>query len=515
VNLAQWLWRTARRLGDTPALFRGTECVGSYSEFAGRSAAMAAQLRDGYQVEPGDRVAVFLPNDVDYLPLLFGIWAVGAIAVPINAKLHAREAAWIISDAGAKLCFVDADAAAALGGVPAEERLSARLVSPTNPSFREFCAHPALPWPVERRSDDIAWLFYTSGTTGRPKGAMLSNGNLHAMTYAYLADVDYPRPGGATIYAAPMSHGAGLYSLIHVLQGSAHVVPASGGFEPAELLALGRHFGDVALFAAPTMVKRLVNHARDVGDNGEGLRTIVYGGGPMYLADIKNAVEALGARFIQIYGQGESPMTITTLRRELVADRTHPRWRERLASVGTPHSCVEVRVAGEHGEPLPTGDTGEVLVRGAPVMLGYWNRPEANAVTLRDGWLWTGDLGSLDEDGFLTLKDRSKDVIISGGSNIYPREVEEALLTHPDVAEACVVGRPHSEWGEEVIAFVVARGGCELDTAVLDRHCLEQIARFKRPRHYLFLDALPKNNYGKILKTELRQRLAGDQSTTT
>ena len=269
MNLAQWLWRTAQRLGDTPALFRGTECVGSYSEFAGRSAAIAAQLRAGHQVEPGDRVAVFLPNDVDYLPLLFGIWAVGAIAVPINAKLHPKEAAWIISDAGAKLCFVDADAAAALGGVPAEERLCARLIGVTNPSFRESCAHPALPWPVERRSDDIAWLFYTSGTTGRPKGAMLSNGNLHAMAYAYLADVDYPRPGGATVYAAPMSHGAGLYSLVHVLQGSAHVVPASGGFEPAELLALGRHFGDVALFAAPTMVKRLVNHAREAGANGD------------------------------------------------------------------------------------------------------------------------------------------------------------------------------------------------------------------------------------------------------
>jgi long-chain acyl-CoA synthetase len=288
-------------------------------------------------------------------------------------------------------------------------------------------------------------------------------------------------------------------------------VPTSGGFEPDELLALGKHFRDVSLFAAPTMVKRLVNHAYEVGANGEGLRTIVYGGGPMYLTDIENAVAKLGPRFIQIYGQGESPMTITTLKRELVADRTHPRWRERLASVGTPHSCVEVRIAGEDGQPLPPGETGEVLARGTPVMLGYWNKPEANAATLRDGWLWTGDLGSLDEDGFLTLKDRSKDVIISGGSNIYPREVEDVLLTHPDVAEACVVGRPHSEWGEEVIAFVVARKGCQLDAAVLDHHCLEQIARFKRPKHYLFLDALPTNNYGKVLKMELRKRLAGSE----
>jgi long-chain acyl-CoA synthetase len=349
---------------------------------------------------------------------------------------------------------------------------------------------------------------YTSGTTGKPKGVMLSNGNLHATTYAYLADVDQPRAGGATVYAAPLSHGAGLYCLVHVLKGSAHVVPASGGFDAEELLALGRHFKDVSLFAAPTMVKRLVDRASELSADSEGLRTIVYGGGPMYVADIEKAVAVLGPRFIQIYGQGESPMTITTLSREDVADRSHPRWRQRLGSVGRPHSCVEVRVADDNGRSLAAGQTGEILVRGAPVMLGYWNKPEASAATLRDGWLWTGDLGSLDEDGFLTLKDRSKDVIISGGSNIYPREVEEVLLTHPGVAEVCVVGRSHPDWGEEVIAFVVPRDGLKLDPAELDKLCMEQIARFKRPKHYRFVDALPKNNYGKVLKTELRDRLA-------
>jgi long-chain acyl-CoA synthetase len=290
-----------------------------------------------------------------------------------------------------------------------------------------------------------------------------------------------------------------------VLNGSAHVVPESGGFDEDELLALGRHFGDVSLFAAPTMIKRLVERAIEVGADGEGLRTIVYGGGPMYVADIEKAVAAFGPRFVQIYGQGESPMTITTLSRESVADRGHPRWRERLGSVGTPHSCVEVRIADADGHALPPGETGEILVRGAPVMQGYWNNPDATASTLRDGWLWTGDLGSLDEDGFLTLKDRSKHVIISGGSNIYPREVEEALLTHEGVSEAAVIGRPHPEWGEEVVAFVVSRG--TLDPAELDRHCLEQIARFKRPKHYRFVDALPKNNYGKVLKTELSAKL--------
>jgi acyl-CoA synthetase (AMP-forming)/AMP-acid ligase II len=252
------------------------------------------------------------------------------------------------------------------------------------------------------------------------------------------------------------------------------------------------------------MVRRLVEHAKSTGSDGKGLRTIVYGGGPMYVADIEEAVAVLGPRFVQIYGQGESPMTITALKRNLVADRTHPRWRDRLASVGRAQAVVEVQVSDESGRILPPGETGEILVRGEAVMQGYWRNPEATAKTLRDGWLWTGDVGVMDEEGFLTLKDRSKDVIISGGTNIYPREVEEALLLHEAVAEASVIGRPHADWGEEVVAFVVAKPGCAIETSTLDRHCLEHIARFKRPKAYHVVEALPKNNYGKVLKTELR-----------
>ena len=272
------------------------------------------------------------------------------------------------------------------------------------------------------------------------------------------------------------------------------------------MLALGRALRDVTMFAAPTMVRRLVDRAKTEGSDGEGIRTIVYGGGPMYVADIEEAVAVMGPRFVQIYGQGESPMTITALARELVADRSHPRWRERLGSVGVAQSCVTVRVSDENGEPLAPGETGEILVRGAPVMLGYWRDPEATGRTLRDGWLWTGDVGSLDADGFLTLKDRSKDVIISGGSNIYPREVEEVLLLHPALQEVSVVGRPSTDWGEEVVAFVVPKPGAALDPAELDRLCLAHIARFKRPKSYFVESELPKNNYGKVLKTELRRR---------
>ena len=235
--------------------------------------------------------------------------------------------------------------------------------------------------PVARARDDLAWLFYTSGTTGKPKGVMISNGNLHAMAFSYFVDVDDVHTADATLYAAPMSHGAGLYNFMHVMRGARHVVPKSGGFEPDEVLALARSLRDVSMFAAPTMVRRLVDRAKKEGSNGDGIRTIVYGGGPMYVADIEDAVAVMGPRFVQIYGQGESPM-ITALSRALVADRVHPRWRDRLGSVGVAQACVEVRIGNEAGHTVAQGEAGEILVRGTPVMLGYWRNPQATAKTM-------------------------------------------------------------------------------------------------------------------------------------
>jgi long-chain acyl-CoA synthetase len=222
----------------------------------------------------------------------------------------------------------------------------------------------------------------------------------------------------------------------------------------------------------------------------------------MYVEDALAALDRFGPRLAQIYGQGESPMTITTLSKEDIADRAHPRWRDRLGSAGRPYACLEVTVADGDDRPLPAGETGEILCRGEVVMPGYWRNDEATAATMRGGWLHTGDVGAFDAEGYLHLKDRSKDLIISGGSNIYPREVEEVLLTHPAVREVSVIGRADREWGEVVVAYVVGEAGRD----ALDALCLARIARFKRPKDYVFVPALPKNNYGKILKTELRAR---------
>jgi long-chain acyl-CoA synthetase len=395
----------------------------------------------------------------------------------VNAKLHPLEVQWIVGDSGARLTLESAAQVAELEG-PAEAPLA----------------------PVEPGA--LAWLFYTSGTTGRPKGAMLSHRNLATMTYGYFADVDAVPAGGRLLHAAPLSHGSGLYNFTHLARGAGQVLPESPSFEAGEVLDLLDLHRDVSFFAAPTMVKRLADTARGRASPASGLRTLVYGGGPMYAADLEHATAVFGNRLAQIYGQGESPMTITVLSKAHHGDSAHPRHRERLASVGVPHSVVEVTVRDADGRELPPGSIGEVCVRGGVVMAGYWNNPEGTAAALRDHWLWTGDLGAFDGDGFLTLKDRSKDLIVSGGSNIYPREVEEVLLLHPGVAEASVVGRPDAE-----VAFVVPRGEAP-PAAELERLCLDHIARFKRPKEYRFVERLPKNNYGKVVKTELRALLS-------
>src|SRR3954447_7554379 len=507
MNVANWLAATARQRPHAPALLTGFDLDADYATFARRAAAIGAALARDYGIATGDRVALFASNCTQYLECLYGIWWIGAAAIPINAKLHGREAAWICSDAGAKLTFVSDDTVEALAEAASDLPATMQTLSMDSAAYRAMRDGDGNPLPLARETDDLAWLFYTSGTTGRPKGVMLSHGNLVAATLCYIADVDTATPDDVSLYAAPISHGAGLYHLPHVRMGGRHVIPGSGGFDPDEVLNLGRQLGNVVMFAAPTMVRRLVDAAKRRGENGEGLRTIIYGGGPMYLADIRDAIATMGQRFVQIYGQGESPMTITALSRDWHRRTEHPRYLERLSSVGTAQSIMRVRITGKEGNPLAPGETGEVEAKGAAVMLGYWNNPQANAETLKDGWLRTGDVGRLDEAGFLTLSDRSKDVIISGGTNIYPREVEEALLTHPDVREVSAIGAPDPDWGEIVVACVVLEQGAAADDAKLDAHCIASIARFKRPKRYVYLDALPKNNYGKVLKTELREMM--------
>ena len=498
MNIGLWLARRAASDGARPALFLGQDQVVDYGGFHECAARVAAWLI-GNGIKPGDRVAIFMKNCPDYLTTLYGIWYAGAAAVPINAKLHGREAAYILSDSGTRLVFTSTGLDTAL----AKADTTVEIVDLASDAYAAARATDPIAEPLRRAPEDLAWLFYTSGTTGRPKGVMITHRMLVAVSLAYFVDVDQATGEDQILYAAPMRHGAGLYNMLHVLVGAAHVCPVSGGFDEAEIFDLAEHFGRVQMFAAPTMVTRMTAVAKQTGRTGRGLRTVVYAGGPMYLADIIDAVDHFGPVFVQIYGQGECPMGITALPRHDVVDRSHPDWRARLASVGRAQSPVEVQIGTPEGEILPPGTIGEIMVRGDAVMPGYWNNPKASAKTLKGGWLMTGDMGVMDEAGYLTLQDRSKDMIITGGSNVYPREVEEVLLMHPDVQEVSVVGRKHPDWGEEVVAFIVGTA----DEAELDALCNDQIARFKRPKAYITLPDLPKNNYGKVLKTELRKML--------
>ena len=494
MNIALWLERSARSHPALPAAATATRVVATYAQLAERAARLAAALRQQFALKPGDRVAIAAKNSHHYLELLYGIWHAGCAAVPANAKLHGAELGYILEQSGARVCFaskgIDADIA------PHAPKSLEHLIVIGGTGYEAlFAADPIA--VVPRAPDDLAWLFYTSGTTGRPKGAMLTHANLIAASLAYGSEVDPVTPGDAILHAAPMSHGSGIYIMQHVARLGVQVIPESGGFEPDEIAALFNHWPRISMFAAPTMIKRMVDCPSHL--NADNIRTLIWGGAPMYVEDALAALDRFGPRLAQIYGQGEAPMTISTLSKQDIADRAHPRWRERLGSAGKPYASVEVMVADADDMPVKQGEPGEILCRGV-IMSGYWQNAEASKASLRNGWLHTGDVGIFDAEGYLHLKDRSKDMIISGGSNIYPREVEEVLLMSNKVREVSVIGRPDREWGEVVVAYVVGEAGAP----ELDALCLSHIARFKRPKDYVFVEALPKNNYGKILKTELR-----------
>ncbi len=481
MNLAQLLTRSARLLPDGRAIALGKTPVLSYGQLAERVSRLAGGLRAKLNLVQGDRVGIAAKNCAEYYELMFACWHAGLVAVPMNAKLHPKEFAYIVENSGSKACFTSSD-------------ISIPQALPIT-ELGKLYGEP-IP-PAEVQPDDGAWLFYTSGTTGVPKGATLTHRNLLFMTQAYFADIDKLGPTDSILHPAPLSHGSGCYALPHFAAGAVNVIPESASFEPWEIFDLLDYWHGSSFFAAPTMVVRLL--ASKAARPPKHLKTLIYGGAPMYVADSLRAIELFGSHLYQLFGQGEAPMTITGLPQDLHKKEAI----DRLATCGFARTGCEVRVVDDENRDLAAGEVGEIITRSDCVMAGYWQNPAASAKALRGGWLHTGDVGSLDAAGFLTIRDRSKDMIISGGSNIYPREIEEVLLRHPAVAECSVIGRPHAEWGEEVVAFIVKKA--ELRTEELDQLCLDNIARFKRPREYRFVDTLPKNNYGKVLKTELRK----------
>ncbi|HVL54916.1 MAG TPA: AMP-binding protein, partial [Burkholderiaceae bacterium] len=385
MNLFSLLDETARRFGDRGAVFDGVAQVATFSALRERALRLAGALASRHR--PGSRIAVYSENRAEYPELLFAAWAAGLAVVPLNFKLHPREVVAILADAGAAAVFaspqlagplaVELQAATARGNAapgPNSSTSDVALQPIGDAEYQALLEQPPIV-PAEVEPAALAWLFYTSGTTGRSKGAMLSHRNLFAMTIAHLADVESLDEHASLIHAAPMSHGSGVYLLPYVARGARQVIPASGGFDPDEFIELASHHPGCGAFLAPTMVHRLTGAAERSGRRPSRLRSIVYGGGPMYVEQLKKAIAVFGQVFTQIYGQGEAPMTITWLRR-----RDHESADDAiLGSVGWARSGVQVAVVDGGGQRVADGEIGEVVCRGAVVMSGYWNNPQASA----------------------------------------------------------------------------------------------------------------------------------------
>jgi len=497
-SLAGLLDGPARWAADRPAVLLGERPERTWGELAAAAARRAGGLRERHGIGPGDAVALYASTHVAYLEALLSIWHAGAVAVPISSRLHPREAADIVDRGHAGVCFASADTAA---GIEAEVEVPVVVFGDAGDAALD-AAEPV--GAVPRLATDDAWTFFTSGTTGKPKGARLSHGNLFAMAAAYLADADAVGPADSMIHVAAFSHASGLMALPFLARGAAQVLPPSGGFDADELCDLVEAGERSTFFVPPTLLRRLAAHPR-AGEAAAGIGTIIAGAAPILPADLRAAVAAMGPVVWNGYGQGESPCTITANGKEAIGAAVAAGDEEALRSVGVARVGMAVRVVDDADRERPPGEVGEVVVDGPTVMSGYLDMPEATERTLRGGLLHTGDLGFLDDRGRLTLVDRAKDVIITGGYNVYPREVEDVLERAPAVDEVAVVGLPDPEWGEIVVAFVVPAAGAEVDAEALDLLCLDSIARHKRPRGYGVLSELPRNQAGKVLKSELRE----------
>ena len=508
MNIGSLLTKTGRLHGNRLAIQYGEQQL-TYAELTQRVGRLTRALQT-LGVRPGDRVALVQRNGPALFETLFACFRAGAVAVPINVRLHPEEVAFICQDCEARVLVATGEYAPsafqARKQIPELQLVGVESIAGALDYEKLLSAADQVTIDAEVGPDDLAWLFYTSGTTGKPKGAMLTHRNLLAMTMNYFADVYPLTPEDVVLHAAPLTHGSGLFGLPAIARGTTSVILHTPSFDPQTVFTLIQSMRVTTIaFLAPTQIKMLLNGPYQSYDLSS-LRCIPYGGGPMYVEDMKQAVEAFGPVLLQIYGQGEAPMTISYLRREEHVTHGDPVAEQHLASAGIPRTNVEVRIVDDDDHEVATGEIGEIVARGSVVMAGYWDRPDATAETLRGGWLHTGDIGTMDAQGYLYLLDRKKDMIISGGNNIYPREIEEVLLKHPAIYEVAVIGVPDPLWGESVKAIVALRPGTTVTEEEVHALCRQHLASYKKPRIVEFVPELPKSAYGKILKRELREQ---------
>lgn len=479
----------------------------TYRQLHVRAARFAGTLRNLCEVEPGDRVGILALNSPDWLVAYFGCWWAGAAVVPLNTRWSEVEIDYALHHAGIRVLVVDRHTLKQALALPLCQAGALELIwcddGPPLGAARDPRQHPPI---ADRRSggSELAALFYTGGTTGHPKAVMLSHDNLYANALQALLGADL-RPDDRVLQVVPLFHLAGLSLLLRaVIRGAQQVIP--GAFEPhATLRLLAAHRITVVLLV-PTMMQMLVDHRESTTYDLRQVRMVGYGAAPISEALLERALPIFpNASFQQGYGQSElSPcLTILSGHWHTAAGRAQA---NKLRSAGVPLPGCEIRIVDADGIELPSGQVGEVVARSPGVMLGYWKAPAETAQALRNGWLHTGDVGFLDADGFLTLVDRLKDLIVSGGENVYSAEVENALASHPAVAACAVIGIPDPRWGEAVHAVVVPRDPANApEPAALIAHCRARIAGYKCPRSVEWVPALPLSPVGKVLKYQLRE----------
>jgi acyl-CoA synthetase (AMP-forming)/AMP-acid ligase II len=486
VQIGDLIRRAGRQYGSAPAIIHGDEVL-SFAEFDEQTDRLGNALLDR-GLQAGDRVAVLLPNGIEGVVVYYALAKAGLVRVPLNARETAHELAFKIDDSQAR--------ALVYGGEPPAQ-VELMITAGELPDMIKQA--PATPCDVRRDQDAPLRLAYTGGTTGKPKAVVLTTRSELAEVANFLVDLlPNLRPDSVMLHAAPITHGSGAFFLPHLVKGAANVVVPK--FSAAAFLEAAQKHRATTTFMVPTMISMLLEDPATAKAE-LALERLCYGGAPIATTVLRRGLEVLGPVFTQLYGQAEAPLAITCL-------QPWEHSEERLTSAGKPYTFVEVDIRDAEGRSVGVGDgeVGEVLTRGPHTMAEYWRRPEATAETKEpDGWLHTSDIGRWDAEGYLHLLDRRHDVIISGGFNVYPREVEDALLSHPAVVEAAVVGLPDEKWGERVTAAVVTR--TDTEPAEILEFCAGRLAGFKRPKAVEIWPDLPTSPVGKSLRREVRDRM--------
>lgn len=508
MNTFTFLRKAASFRGSELAFIYGEELT-TYAEFHQRALTLAGNLAQA-GLSPGDRVAFCLSNSPRILELIYACFAGGYVVVPVNARLHVKEVAYIAQNSGARALFHSPGLCEGFAEVAGDDstvhlKVVCQDLHTQNLELGVYNPKYALSSAVDLDAEAPAWLFYTSGTTGKPKGALWSHRVIRVVIMNHLADLYNIGVGETVAHCAPLSHGSGVVALPAIARGAVNVIYEEDSFDPAKLFALiARHKVSHVAFMAPTQIIKCLDEF-DASYDLTSLRAICYGGAPIHVEHLKSAIKTFGPVFVQLYGQGEAPITVSGMSAE-----DHLRFYEsddpRLGSTGTIRTDVDVAILDADRNPLPVGELGEIAVCGDVVMDGYWENPAATNAAMHGNWLLTGDVGMLDETGYLFLMDRSKDVIITGGNNVYPREVEEVLVQHPSVANAIVIGIPDDYWGEAVHAVVQLKPGTQCSPTEIMSWCAESLAGYKKPKAVDFVTEFPVSGYGKILRREIRDQ---------